>query len=176
MNLFSTIIPNSEWAPWYGVRTRANHERTAATILEAKGYEQYLPSYKVRRRWSDRIVETILPLFPGYVFCRFDLLDRLLIVTTPGVVSILGFGNEPAAIPEEEIAAIETVLRSGMAAEPHPFLREGQRIRVNRGALEGLEGILIKKKSEWRLVISITLLQRSVTVEVDRDWITAAAS
>ena len=172
MNLIPTFIPNSEWMPWYGVRTRANHERTAATVLEAKGYEQYLPSYKVRRRWSDRIVETILPLFPGYVFCRFDLLDRLSVVTTPGVVSILGFGNEPAAIPEEEIAAIETVLRSGMAAEPHPFLREGQRIRVNRGALEGLEGILIKKKSKCRIAVSITLLQRSVTVEVDRDWIT----
>ena len=76
MNLIPTFIPNSEWMPWYGVRTRANHERTAATVLEAKGYEQYLPSYKVRRRWSDRIVETILPLFPGYVFCRFDELGR----------------------------------------------------------------------------------------------------
>jgi transcription antitermination factor NusG len=167
------MIFNPERESWYGVRTRLNHERTAATILQAKGYEQYLPAYKVRRRWSDRIVETSLPLFPGYVFCRFDAHQRLPIVSTPGVVSILGFGSEPAVIPEEEIAAIETLLRSGIGVEPCPFLLEGQRIRVNRGALEGVEGILIKKKSNWRIAISITLLQRSVSVEVDHDWITA---
>lgn len=158
--------------PWYGIRTKSNHERVAAVVLQSKGYEQYLPVYRRRQRWSDRIVETDRPLFPGYVFCRFDARKRLPIVSTPGVVSVVGFGNEPAPISESEIDAVRAVLRSGLIAEPCPFLREGQRIRVRRGSLEGLEGILLKKKSDWRIVVSVAMLQRSVAVEIDREWIT----
>jgi len=158
--------------PWYGIRTKFNHERVAAVVLQSKGYEQYLPVYRHRQRWSDRIVETDRPLFPGYVFCRFDARKRLPIVSTPGVVSVVGFGNEPAPISESEIDAVRAVLRSGLVAEPCPFLREGQRIRVRRGSLEGLEGILLKKKSDWRIVVSVAMLQRSVAVEIDREWIT----
>ncbi len=158
--------------PWYGIRTKSNHERVAAVVLQSKGYEQYLPVYRCRQRWSDRIVETDRPLFPGYVFCRFDARKRLPIVSTPGVVSVVGFGNEPAPISESEIDAVRAVLRSGLVAEPCPFLREGQRIRVRRGSLEGLEGILLKKKSDWRIVVSVAMLQRSVAVEIDREWIT----
>lgn len=160
--------------PWYAVRTRSNHERVAAAVLAGKGYERYLPTYRVRRRWSDRVVVTELPIFPGYVFCRFDAKQRLPILTTPGVVSVIGFGAEPSPITESEIEAIQTVLESGLNAEPCPFLKEGQRIRVKQGALEGLEGILLKKKSEWRMVISVTMLQRSLAVEIDREWITTA--
>lgn len=158
--------------PWYGVRTRSNCERLAAVGLENKGYQQYLPAYRNRRRWSDRVVETEQPLFPGYVFCRFDARKRLPVVTTPGVVSVVGFGNEPAPIEDSEIEAVQTILRSGLAAEPCPFLREGQRIRINRGSLENLEGILLKKKSEWRMIVSVSMLQRSISVEIDREWIT----
>jgi transcription antitermination factor NusG len=157
--------------PWYGIRTKSNHERLAAVVLQSKGYEQYLPVYRRRRRWSDRIVESDRPLFPGYVFCRFDAKKRLPIVSTPGVVSVVGFGNEPAPISETEIEAVRAVLHSGLAAEPCPFLSEGQRIRVRRGSLEGLEGILVKKKSDWRIVVSVAMLQRSVAVEIDREWI-----
>lgn len=157
--------------PWYGVRTKRNHESVAATALEHKGYEQYLPVYRSRRRWSDRIVDSTLPQFPGYVFCRFDATCRLPILMTPGVISIVGFGQGPTPIPESEIEALQVVLRSGLAAEPCPFLREGQRIRVNRGSLEGLEGLLLKKKSEWRMVVSVSILQRSVSVEIDREWV-----
>lgn len=158
--------------PWYGVRTRSNHEKMAAVSLANKGFDQYLPTYRSRRRWSDRTVETEQPLFPGYVFCRFDAKKRLPIITTPGVVSVVGFGTEPAPIDDAEIEAVQMILRSGLATEPCPFLREGQRIRVKRGSLEGLEGLLIKKKNDWRIVVSVNLLQRSVTVEIDRDWIT----
>ena len=158
--------------PWYGIRTKSNHERVAAAVLQNKGYEHYLPVYRRRQRWSDRIVETDRPLFPGYVFCRFDARKRFPIVSTPGVVSVVGFGNEPAPISDSEIDAVRAVLRSGLAAEPCPFLREGQRIRVRRGSLEGLEGILLKKKSDWRIVVSVAMLQRSVAVEIDREWIT----
>jgi len=157
--------------PWYGVRTKPKHESMAARALKGKGYEQYLPLYRSRRRWSDRVIDSVVPQFPGYVFCRFDAARRLPILTTPGVLSIVGFGTGPTPIPESEIAAIQLVLRSGLAAEPCPFLHEGQRIRVNQGSLEGLEGLLLKKKSEWRMVVSITMLQRSVSVEIDREWV-----
>ena len=166
------IDPATRSLPWYGIRTKSNHEKLAAGVLQSKGYEQYLPVYRSRRRWSDRVVESDQPLFPGYVFCRFDAKKRLPIVSTPGVVSVVGFGAEPAPISDSEIEAVQTVLHSGLAAEPCPFLREGQRIRVNRGSLEGLEGILLKKKTDWRMVVSVTMLQRSVSVEIDREWIT----
>jgi transcription antitermination factor NusG len=153
--------------PWYGIRTRSNGERIAATALNDRGYEPFLPVYRTRRRWSDRTVTTELPLFPGYIFCRFDHRMRLPILTAPGVVSILGFGDHPTALTDEEINAVRAIVNSGIAAEPVPFLREGQRIRVTHGPLKSLEGTLIQKKSGCRLVISFELLQRSVSVEID---------
>jgi transcription antitermination factor NusG len=158
--------------PWHAVHTRSNCERITAAGLQHKGYEQFLPIYRSRRRWSDRVVEIDQPLFPGYVFCRFEACERLPIVTTPGVVSIIGFGIQPAPIPDSEIAAIQAIIRSGLATEPCPFLREGQRIRITRGSLENLEGILVKKKSEWRMIVSVNMLQRSIAVEIDRECIT----
>jgi transcription antitermination factor NusG len=117
------------------------------------------------------VVVADTPLFQGYVFCRFDPLNRLPILTTTGVISIVGCGTEPASIDDQEIDAIEAILRSGLATEPCPFLREGQKVRVRRGSLAGVEGILTKKKSDFRLVISVTMLQRSIAVEIDREWI-----
>jgi len=111
------------------------------------------------------------PLFPGYVFCRFDPKVRLPILTTPGVISVVGFGNEPAPIDSSEIEAIQAVMNSGLHTEPCAFLREGQRILVTRGSLTGLEGLLLRKKSEWRMVVSVAMLQRSISVEIDREWI-----
>jgi transcription antitermination factor NusG len=163
----------TDFLPWFGVHTRSNHEKVTASVLSFKGYDNYLPTYKSRKRWSDRVVETDRPLFPGYVFCRFDPKARLPILTTPGVVSVVGFGNEPAPIDDREIEAVQAVLESGLHAEPCPFLRAGQRIRVTQGSLNGLEGILTRKKSEWRMVVSVAMLQRSISVEIDREWITA---
>lgn len=158
-------------SPWYGVRTRSNQEKLVAAILDSKGYEQYLPLYRRRRRWSDRVVTTEVPLFPGYVFCRLDSQRRSPVISTLGVVSIVGFGSDPEPIPDCEIEAIERVLQSGAGAEPHPFLHVGQRVRVNQGALKDLEGILVRKKSDLRLVVSVSILQRSVSVEIDSSWI-----
>ena len=166
--------PTSTEFPWYGIRTRSKCERTVSTGLKTKGLNAYLPLYRSRRRWSDRVVDRQLPLFPGYVFCRFDATRRFPIITIPGVVSIVGFGNDPAVIPDQEIEAIETVLSSGLATEPCPFLREGQRVRVTHGSLKNVEGILVKKKADWRLIISVTMLQRSVSVELDGDCVTHA--
>jgi transcription antitermination factor NusG len=166
------VLPNAETSlPWFALRTRSNFEKVAAIALENKGLVPYLPTYRNRRRWSDRVVVADTPLFQGYVFCRFDPLNRLPVLTTTGVISIVGCGTEPAPIDDSEIDAIEAILRSGLATEPCPFLREGQRVRVKRGSLIGVEGILTKKKSDFRLVISVSMLQRSIAVEIDRDWI-----
>src|SRR5437773_9196682 len=159
---------------WYGLRTKSRFEKAAAASLAYKGYQNYLPTYRSRRRWSDRVTEVEAPLFPCYVFFRFDLAKRLPILVIPGIVSVVGIGREPAGIPDEEITAIETVLRSGLNAGPWPYLPEGQRVRIDQGSLSGIEGIVVKsKKGGWRLVVSVTLLQRSVSAEIDREWISA---
>jgi transcription antitermination factor NusG len=161
---------------WYALRVKSRHEKCAAAILHNKGYQDFLPLCRVRRRWSDRRVELDLPLFPGYVFCRFNSHDRLPILTTPGLVHIVGIGNVPIPVDETEIAAIETIIKSGLAAEPWPYVKVGNIVRIEYGALEGLEGILLEIKKRHRLVVSITLLQRSVAVDIDRDWVTLVRS
>jgi transcription antitermination factor NusG len=164
-------VTEAQQHPWFAIRTRSNFEKIASVALENKGLTPYLPTYRDRRKWSDRVVVSDTPLFRGYVFCRFDPLNRLPVLTTTGVISIVGCGLEPAPIEDTEIDAIQLILHSGLATEPCPFLREGQTVRVNRGSLTGVEGILIKKKSDFRLVISITMLQRSISVEIDREWV-----
>jgi transcription antitermination factor NusG len=164
----SSVLPVQQFLhPWYGIRTRSNQERIAAAVLRDKGYEPFLPVHKVRRRWSDRVVTTELPLFPGYLFCRFDHSQRGPIITSLCVVSIVGCGDQPAPVPDEQINAVRTIVDSDIAAESTPFLREGQRIRVTHGPLKSVEGTLVRKKSGWRLLICIDLLQRSVSVEID---------
>jgi len=139
----------------------------ASVTLRDRGYEEFLPLYRAQRRWSDRVKELELPLFPGYLFCRFDVSDRLPILTTPGVMGIVGFGKTPVPIEPGEIAAIHRVLETGVAAEPWKYIVSGQRVRVEHGALAGLEGIFIETKKDHRLLLSVTLLQRSVAVQID---------
>ncbi len=160
--------------PWYGIRTKSNCEWVAAQSLESKGFQQFLPVYKSRRHWSDRIIEKERPLFPGYVFCRFDALKRLPIVMTPGVVRIVSFGGAPTPIDSDEIEMIRSIVDSGLAAEPFPYLSQGDRVRIMRGPLKSVEGILLKKKSELRVVVSVPMLQRSISIEVDSSWLRPA--
>lgn len=140
-----------------------------ADYLHGKGYEYFLPLYKDRRRWSDRIKEVDSPLFPGYLFCRFNPQNRLPILKTPGVTQIVGYNHVPVAVDEEEIRAIRTLVASGLPNHPCPFLQVGNRVRIDAGALRGLEGILLEVKGKRKLVLSITLLQRSVAVEIDSE-------
>ena len=166
------VLDNTESEfPWFALRTRSNFENVAALSLQNRGLKPYLPAYRNRRRWSDRIVVSDTPLFRGYVFCRFNPTDRLSVLTARGVVSIVSHGTEPAPVDEREIEAVQTILCSGLATEPCPFLRLGQTVRVVRGALTGVEGVLVRKKSDFRLVISVTMLQRSVSVEIEREWV-----
>jgi transcription antitermination factor NusG len=154
---------------WYALHVKSRSEKLASTLLRNKGYEEFAPMYRGRRRWSDRIKYVELPLFPGYVFCRFDVNHRLPVLVTPGVVQIVGFGNLPSPVDPVEISALQTVVRSGLTTEPWPYLRVGSKVCIDYGPLKGIEGILIDVKSRQRLVLSVSLLQRSVSVEIDRD-------
>jgi transcription antitermination factor NusG len=161
-----------EKLPWYGLQVRPRFEKTVSEMLRGKGYEEFLPLYRTSNRWSDRVKTVELPLFPGYLFCRLDVNLRLPVLTTPGVTSIIGCGKMPVAVDPEQIEEVFRLARSGVPMLPWPYLREGQRVRINHGAMKDVEGILISFKKQYRLVLSVTLLQRSVSVEIDRDAIT----
>lgn len=161
--------------PWFAVQTRTRYENLAAKQLGGRGYEVFLPFYQCKRRWSDRMQEFEVPLFPGYLFCRFNLLDRLPILTTPGVIQIVGIGKTPIPVDEKEVVALQTAVRTGVPRHPWPFLKVGQRVKVEAGPLSGLEGVLLNFKGRYRLVLSVSLLQRSVAVEVDSAWVTSVS-
>ena len=157
--------------PWYALRVRSNHERVAAMHLREQGYEEFCPAYKAERQWSDRKKTVEQFLFPGYVFCRLNPDDRLPVLMMPGVVNVVGFGSQPAAIPDQEIEHVRTMVRSGLLVTPWPFLSVGQTVVLERGPLAGVEGILQQIKKTFRLVVSVQMLQRSVSTEVDRAWV-----
>jgi transcription antitermination factor NusG len=157
--------------PWYALRVKSRFERTVASHLHARGFESFLPLYKCRRRWSDRFKEIELPLFPGYVFCQFDPLNRLPVLTVPGIVHVVGIGRIPVAVDEAELAAVRAAVKSGLPSEPWPFLQIGHRVRIEYGPLCGIQGILLGFRGNRRLVLSVTLLQRSVAVQVDEAWV-----
>lgn len=156
---------------WYALQIQSRLASVASTVLQGKGYEEFLPVYTSRRRWSDRMKTIELPLFPGYLFCRFNPRDRMLpILTTPGVMGIVSAGKTPLPIAEDEIDAVRRVIRSGLAAQPWPYLNVGSRIYIEAGPLAGLEGVVTSTDKNYRLVVGVTMLQRSVAVEIDREW------
>ena len=168
--------PVSDNYLWFALQTRSRYEHFVAAMLSDKGYEPFLPVYTCRRRWSDRIKEFELPLFPGYLFCRFDPSNRLPILTTPGVIQVVGVGKKPVPVDDSEITAIQILMGSGLPGRPWAFLQVGQRVRIERGPLTGVEGILTGFRGRYRLVLSVTLLQRSVAVEAEGAWINARNS
>jgi transcription antitermination factor NusG len=161
--------PDATRYPWFALQVRVRHEVAVSDHLKGKGYEWFLPLYKSRRRWSDRVKEIEAPLFPGYLFCRFDPHDRLPILKTPGVAQIVGYNHIPIPVDEHEIMAIRRLVASGVPNFPCAYLEVGSKVRIDTGALRGLEGILTDVKGKRRLVLSISLLQRSVAVEIDSD-------
>ena len=162
--------------PWYAIRVRSKCEKLVSTALSGKDYHQYLPLYRSRRKWSDRLKDLDLPLFPGYLFCRLDVQNRLPILTTPGVVSIVGTGKVPVPVPEAEIEAIRTVIRSGLHVLPWPRLAVGTKVVIEHGPLKDIEGVILNIEKKYRLLVSVPLLQRSVSVEIDREWARPTAS
>jgi transcription antitermination factor NusG len=167
---------SSEDSAWWALHTLYHHEKIVAEMLTAKGLEVFLPVYNSLRRWRDRRVTLSLPLFPCYMFVRGGPHLRFQIVTTPGVHSILSHTDRPATIPEAEIQAIRRTVEGAFRVEPHPFLRCGERVRVKRGSLEGLTGILVRKKNLCRLVLSVEMLAQSVCVEIDASDVEPATS
>jgi transcription antitermination factor NusG len=152
---------------WCAVYTRHQHEKTVSEMLEAKNFEVFLPLYESTRRWKDRRKVLSLPLFPSYVFVRGAIERRLPVLSTPGVHMIINCGERIATVPDEEIEAIRRTVEGQLRVEPHPFLRCGERVRVVRGSLEGVEGVLVRKKNLYRLVLSVEMLAQSVAVEID---------
>jgi len=157
--------------PWFALRVKSRTEKMVSTIARNKGFEEFLPLYQCRRQWSDRFKSVELPLFPGYVFCRLNPEFRLPLLTIPGVMSFVGIGRIPAPVDEAEIAAIQAAIGAGLLAEPYPFLEVGQRVRLAEGPLAGLEGLLVEIRKQQRLVVSVSMLRRSVAVEIDRNWV-----
>ena len=175
-----SVAQRTEWAPyplqtqmamveprWYAAYICANHEKRVAAELGAREVEHFLPLYSSVRRWKDRRVNLDLPLFPGYVFVRLALGDRLRVVQIPSVVRLVGFGGLPTALPDTEMEILRSGLSERLRAEPHPFLTVGRRVRITAGPFAGLEGILRRKKTNLRVVVSLELIQRSVAVDVD---------
>jgi transcriptional antiterminator NusG len=154
---------------WYALYVRSRHEKTVENRLKGKGYTAFSPSYRTRRQRVDRITEIEVALFPGYVFCQFDSNKRLPILITPGIVGVVGRRNTPEPVDDTEIESIRTLALSGRSVQPWPFLESGQRIRLHSGPLIGAEGIFLRVKDEYHLVVSITLLQRAVSVVIEKD-------
>jgi transcription antitermination factor NusG len=161
----------SEQHPWFALRVKSRTEKVVSTIARNKGFEEFVPLYQSRRRWSDRFKSVEMPLFPGYVFCRLNPEFRLPLLTIPGVMGFVGIGKVPVAIEEAEITAIQAAVGAGLFAEPYPFLEVGQRVRLAEGPLTGMEGLLVEVRKQQRLVVSVNMLRRSVAIEIDRQWV-----
>ena len=153
--------------PWFALQTEPRHEKKVTLFLKHKGYEFLLPTYRQKRQWAHRAVTVDLPLFPGYVFCRFDSSALGKAVLTPGVSRIVGFGGRPSEIPSDEIKSLQLLARSALLREPWMYLPVGTLVQVESGPLAGEEGIICADDDRRRLVISVSLLQRSVAVQLD---------
>ncbi|MDX1979568.1 MAG: UpxY family transcription antiterminator [Bryobacteraceae bacterium] len=164
----------SEEIRWFALKVRSRHEKAVAAALRAKGYESFLPLYRTRHRWADRLKTVSLPLFPGYVFTHFDDRAALPVLSTPGVVEIVGFRSRPMPVEDHEIAGLRRLTETSLCYEPHPYVRIGERVRLLDGPLRGTAGILVAVKDPPRVVLSVEMLQRSVAVEIDRDWVMPA--
>jgi transcription antitermination factor NusG len=161
----------SESEQWFAIYVRSHFERAVEQCLKGKGYAAFSPFYQTIRKRSGRTKILDLPLFPGYVFCSFNPHKRLPILTTPGIVNVLGAGNIPEPVKLSEIRSIRTVSEAGQSVRPWPFLQQGQKVRIEAGPLTGTEGTLLRVKNQLRLIVSVTLLQRSMAVEVDQEMV-----
>jgi len=156
---------------WFAVHCKPRHEKVVSEVLRGKGYEEFLPLYRGRHRSGGRFKDVFLPLFPTYLFCRLDPTHRLPVLSTPGVHSIVGAGKRPLPVDDAELEAIRRLTSSGLSLLPWPFIHAGDHVRLEEGPLRGLEGILHATSTGPRVIVSVTLLQRSVAVPVDRRWI-----
>jgi transcription antitermination factor NusG len=160
--------------PWYALQVASRCEKAVSTGLAMRGYSQFLPLFRSRRKWSDRFQDVDLPLFPGYVFCQLDVSHRLPVLVTPGVVRIVGIGKMPVPVDDGEMGAVQAIVKSGQLAQPWPFLKVGQTVTIEEGPLRSVTGILTNVDGSDTLVVSISLLQRSLAVTLPRQSIRPA--
>jgi transcription antitermination factor NusG len=167
MTRSTEILSVSSTARWYALTVRHQHERQTALALGWKGLETLVPCYPASHRWSDRIKEVEIPLFAGYMFCRFELREKIRVLNTPGVARIVAFSGAPAPLPDEEIAGIQAAVQSRLPLWPWQYLHAGDQVRIERGPLRGVQGFLLREPEGLRLVIGVELLRRAVAVELD---------
>lgn len=166
----AVACPDSD-LQWFALKVRARAEKTAETLLTSRGFDVFCPTYAERRKYSDRIKTLEAALFPGYLFCKLAWTNRFPVLSAPNVEYIVGFGREPTPIAHSEVTAVRSIVNSGTPCQPHPFLRVGQKVRLESGPLADLEGILVGKRGAHRLVVSVGLLQRSVAAEIDSAFV-----
>jgi transcription antitermination factor NusG len=164
-------MPDEAIFPWYALHVASRCEKAVASGLALRGYREFLPMYRSRRKWSDRLQDVDLPLFPGYVFCRVDISYRLPVLRIPGVVRIVGLGKTPIPVDDHEIAAVQAVVQSGLLMRPCPFLKVGQAVTIEEGPLRNVSGMLTEIRGAQELIVSISLLQRSLAVAIPRSSI-----
>ena len=166
----------SERSGWYAIRVKSNREWVATQALRGKDYEVFLPVYHDSRYRNTQKRTVEVPLFTGYVFSRFDPARRLPILTTPAVVHIVGIGNVPEPVDPEEMASVFELAKSGLPVSPHPFLSAGQKVKLERGPLRGASGTIVEEGNRDKLVVSVSLLQRSIAVTVEAEWLASPAA
>jgi transcription antitermination factor NusG len=168
------LLSDVSASQWYAVRVKPNCEKRVGQQLQYRDYDQYVPTYRLKRKWSDRNKVLDVPLLPGYVFCRLLIENRLPVLMTPGVLSFVGLGRQPVPIPFEQIDAVRRVAESDLCCGPCAYVGVGDVVRVEHGPLAGLEGIVTRLRGKDRLVVSIDLLQRSIAAELESEWIVVA--
>jgi transcription antitermination factor NusG len=162
---------------WFVATVKPQHEATVAQGFNLREMEQFSPTYEIHRQNRQASRRTLRPpLFPGYVFCRFARLERAAVLKTPGVTSIVSFGGNPVAIPEREIERVRTMVASGLAVQPRTYLEQGSTVLIESGPLRGVEGIVVEARGDYSIVVSITLLQRSVSVRIEREMVSPVAN
>jgi transcription antitermination factor NusG len=169
----SLVMANGASTQWFALVVKPRFDKAVARTLEAKGYETLVPTYRKHHTYGRRLKTSELPLFPGYVCCRFDARTTMPILSTPGVLRVIGIRSVPVPLSEPEIRSLQAAIKAQLPVEPFPFLNTGQKVRITSGVLAGVEGIVLGPKPNLRLVLSITLLQRSVLLEIDRHQVSA---
>lgn len=164
---FNSLAIGSDSPNWYAAYTNSNHEKCVALQLERRSIELFLPLYDSVRRWKDRRVKLQLPLFPGYVFVRLPMRDRLRALQVPGIARLVGFNGLPCPIPDSEIETLQLCLARNLSLQPHGYVQVGRRVRIEAGPLEGMEGMVIRKKNRLRFIISLSLIHGSAAVTVE---------
>jgi transcription antitermination factor NusG len=168
----SKLSSKSPTCSWFVVHGKTNRERSIGNALAATGFEVFLPLGQIKRQWSDRIKRSTIPLFPGYIFCRLDIRDKLTVLKTPGVISIVGRGKEPVPLADDEVCNVRIMVDSGLCAYPWPYVIAGRPIEICEGPLRGLRAIVLEEDATTRrLIVSVELLNRSVAVGIVPEWV-----